>query len=94
MTKHSAEIAGLGPTDTFVRRHIGPRQSEIRAMLERVGCAELDELTSEVIPKDIQLGEPLGLGPSRGERDLLEELKRMARNNEVFRSYIGLGYHD
>ena len=82
------------PEDTFVRRHIGPREDEIRRMLERIGFDSLDRLGEAVVPESIQLGRRLNLGPERGEHELLGELGEMARKNAVHRSFIGMGYHD
>ncbi len=84
----------LGPSDTFIHRHIGPREEDIGEMLRTVGCASLDELVDSTIPEDIRLLKPLALGPPRGEHELLAELRETARKNKVFRSLIGMGYHD
>ena len=69
-------MSNLGPTDTFVRRHIGPSDDEIREMLETLGLSSLDELTDATVPENIRLRRPLKLGPARGEHELLEELKK------------------
>ncbi len=84
----------LRPTDGFVERHIGPRDEELPAMLALVGVASLDELSAAVVPQEIRLARPLALGEPRGEHELLGELRAMAGRNEVFRSFIGMGYHD
>jgi len=86
----------LGPTDTFVRRHLGPREEEIAEMLAVLGLGSLDELVEQAVPRGIRLGRPLdqGLLPDgRGEHELLAELRRVAGRNRLLRSYIGLGYH-
>jgi len=84
----------LDYTDTFLRRHLGPSEAEIAAMLETLGYDSLDALSEAAIPEDIRHSEPLKLGAPRGEYELLQELKRMAERNEIWRSYIGLGYHN
>jgi glycine dehydrogenase len=84
----------LKPSDTFVHRHLGPRDDDIREMLATLGCDSLDALIDETIPAAIRLKEPLKLGPPRGEHELLRELRSVAEKNRVFRSMIGLGYHD
>ena len=84
----------LEPTDGFVARHIGPRERDIERMLEVVGHRTLDELVSAVVPQDIRLAAPLALGNPRGEQELLAELRELAGRNEVYRSFIGMGYHD
>jgi glycine dehydrogenase len=87
-------MSNLGPTDTFVRRHIGPSDDEIREMLASLGMSSLDELTDATVPANIRLRRPLKLGPARGEHELLAELKSIASQNQVVRSFIGMGYYD
>jgi glycine dehydrogenase len=84
----------LEPLDTFAPRHIGPRGDDVAAMLEAVGAPSLDALIDEVIPASIRLGKPLSLPPGESESAYLARLKTIAQKNEVFRSFIGLGYHD
>ena len=77
----------------FAARHIGPRPADVRAMLELLGYRSLDELINAVVPGDIRLARPLALPPGRSEREVLQALRGMAGQNQVFRSYIGMGYH-
>jgi glycine dehydrogenase len=84
----------LGPSDTFVSRHIGPSEDEIQAMLAVVGASSLDALIDQSIPRSIRTQKPLSIGPARGEHELLQELQRMAKKNRVQRSMIGMGYYD
>ncbi|QQS08313.1 MAG: aminomethyl-transferring glycine dehydrogenase [Phycisphaerales bacterium] len=101
---HSSAVAkAIGPTDTFVHRHVGPDDRDIQAMLEVLGYPTLDALTRAAVPGGIALKEPMTLGGSaarsgdtmfgRGEHELLGELREMARENVVFKSYLGMGYH-
>ena len=83
----------LDPTDTFVRRHVGPSPADVRAMLEVVGVDSLETLLSETVPGDIRLGRELALGPERGEHELLLELAEIAGRNRLTKSWIGMGYH-
>ena len=84
----------LGPADTFVRRHIGPGEDEVREMLRILGFESLDQLTDATVPESIRLRRPLKLGPPRGEHELLQELREIAGQNRVVRSFIGMGYYD
>jgi glycine dehydrogenase len=84
----------LEPTDGFIDRHIGPREQDLGEMLAVVGQRSLDELGSAVVPREILLARPLALGQPRGEHELLAELREMLGKNEVYRSFIGMGYHD
>jgi glycine dehydrogenase len=81
-------------TDTFVRRHIGPDEGEIGEMLETLGYPSLDALIDDTVPASIRLDRPLKLGPERSEYELLSELREMMSANKVFRSFLGMGYHD
>jgi glycine dehydrogenase len=82
----------FAPSDTFVRRHIGPTITEMQAMLAAVGCADLNDLIDKTVPKSIRIKQPLQLGAARGEYELLQDLKAIASQNKVFRSFIGMGY--
>jgi glycine cleavage system P protein (glycine dehydrogenase) len=84
----------LDANDWFAPRHIGPSAEEREAMLEAIGVPSLDALIDEVVPPSIRLPEPLGLPAPESEHQYLRRLTRIARRNKVFRSYIGLGYHD
>jgi glycine dehydrogenase len=88
----------LAPSDTFVPRHIGPSEAEIAEMLAQIGCTSLDELVGQTIPGAILREEPLRLaglgGRDLGEREVLERLRRIAAQNRVLRSCIGMGYAD
>jgi glycine dehydrogenase len=84
----------LDASDRFARRHIGPSAKDLGEMLSAVGAASLDALVDEAIPASIRLESPLELPPAESEFAYLTRLTRIARRNKVFRSYIGLGYHD
>ncbi|MBW4523506.1 MAG: aminomethyl-transferring glycine dehydrogenase [Scytolyngbya sp. HA4215-MV1] len=78
--------------DAFIWRHIGPRETEIVSMLQTLELANLEELVERAIPPAIRLKSPLRLGDSHNEFDLLRELQEIAQENQVFRSFIGMGY--
>src|SRR5258705_2936369 len=63
-------------------------------MLELLGYAGLDALIEEAVPSQIRLRRPLQLPGGRSEFEVLAALKGIAAQNQVFRSYIGMGYHD
>ena len=84
----------LDASDTFVHRHIGPSDRDVSEMLSSLGYASLDQLVDATVPAAIRLDEPLRLGPPRGEHETLAELRLIAEKNDVYRSYIGLGYYD
>jgi glycine dehydrogenase len=84
----------LAHPDQFVRRHIGPNTAETSAMLALLGHPNLDALIDAAVPKKIRAAKALNLPPARSEFDALAELKRIASENRVFRSFIGQGYYD
>ena len=81
-------------TDLFALRHIGVQEKDLRTMFEIVGVNNLDELIEQTIPDDIRLKEKLNLPEAVSEHEFLSELQRLSDNNKVFKSYIGLGYHE
>ncbi len=84
----------LDHTDRFAGRHIGPSDTEVAQMLAEVGVDSLDALIDRTIPDDIRVEKPLDLPGPVTEFELLEYAERVAAKNDVFRSYIGMGYHD
>src|SRR5580658_7910535 len=86
--------SSLEPVDKFVHRHIGPSAGETAQMLHELGFASLDGLIDAVLPAGIRLPKPLQLPSGLGEFDALNALRAIARKNQVFRSFIGMGYSD
>lgn len=95
-----AGLAGLlaQGRQEFIHRHIGPSASDEAAMLAELGCASLDALLRETIPASI-LPDParppaLAIGQGQTEAAALAELAGLAAGNQVWRSYLGCGYHN
>ncbi|PYJ84454.1 MAG: glycine dehydrogenase (aminomethyl-transferring), partial [Verrucomicrobia bacterium] len=84
----------LKHTDRFVRRHIGPGADDTRQMLSELGHPSLDALADVAVPASIRLNHRLNLPGGRSEFGILNELRSIAAKNQVFRSYIGMGYYD
>ena len=80
--------------DTFSRRHIGPQLDERREMLKYLGFTSLDELIAKTVPSSIALKNPLSLPEALSEPQALAEMRNLASENQMFRSYIGLGYYN
>jgi glycine dehydrogenase len=80
--------------DRFVRRHIGPRPADAGEMLKQLGYASLDAMIDAAVPKQIRLARPLQLPAARSEHEALAALKEIASQNQVCRSFIGMGYYD
>eukprot|EP01137_Pigoraptor_chileana_P012343 Opistho-2@64646 len=90
----SVTRGGLSPLDTFDRRHIGTTdKKDVDAMLAACKVASLEELIEKTVPANILLKKDLELEQPRSESELLDYLKNeIASQNQVFRSYIGMGY--
>ncbi|WKN29578.1 aminomethyl-transferring glycine dehydrogenase [Porifericola rhodea] len=84
----------LSSPTTFEHRHNGPRPEEIQEMLSAINASSLEELIDETIPKAIQLKKALKLPEPKSEYDFLQSFKKLAAQNQVFKSYIGMGYYD
>ena len=80
--------------NTFTSRHIGPSRDDIAAMLKTIDQKSLDTLIEAVVPSAIRSSEPLNIGDSKTEKELLDELKIIAEKNVIMKSYLGMGYHD
>jgi glycine dehydrogenase len=78
----------------FAGRHIGPSADDVATMLETVGHPSLDALTDHAIPGVIRTDGPLRIEPAASEGAVVEELRALARRNQVMTSMIGLGYYD
>ncbi|ACB51957.1 glycine cleavage system protein P [Crocosphaera subtropica ATCC 51142] len=84
----------LAPTDSFINRHIGPNRQEIDKMLKMLGFSTLEQLIDATVPQGIRLSKSLNLPEAQSEYGALAQLKSIASKNQIFRSYIGMGYHD
>jgi len=78
----------------FARRHIGPNEEEVRAMLSEVGFESLNALIDATVPKNIRLDRQLNLPEAKSELEALAELRAISRKNKIVRSFIGAGYSD
>jgi glycine dehydrogenase len=80
--------------DSFARRHIGPSDEEVRAMLRELGFEHLDALIDGTVPKNIRFERQLNLPKPKSETEALAELRAIAKKNKIARSFIGAGYYD
>ncbi|MDH3661083.1 MAG: aminomethyl-transferring glycine dehydrogenase [Alphaproteobacteria bacterium] len=93
MADKAFTLDDLKLADAFARRHIGPDEKRIEAMLEAVGASSLDDLIEQVTPPSIRSQKPLDLPVAKTEREVLDHLKGMADANEIKTSMIGMGYY-
>lgn len=81
-------------TNSFQLRHIGPNQKEQEIMLSTIKVDSLEQLINETVPENIRLKNDLDLEPAMSEYEYLAHIKELSEKNKVFKSYIGLGYHE
>ncbi|MDH6358075.1 aminomethyl-transferring glycine dehydrogenase [Parabacteroides sp. PF5-9] len=81
-------------TNKFVNRHVGITEEDIPSMLQAVGVKTLDELIDQTIPANIRLKEEMNLPEAMTEREFAEHIAELASKNEIFTSYIGMGWYD
>ena len=80
--------------DAFAPRHNGPTPAEQQLMLDALGYPSLDAFIDAVVPEAIRFRGTLSAGAPRSEAQVLADLKTLASRNQLWRSYLGLGYHD
>ena len=81
-------------SDKFVDRHNGPRESDVKAILDKIGVVSVDELIDRTIPAAIRLKQPLRLPSGMSEYQYHRHLRSIASKNKIFKTYIGLGYYN
>jgi glycine dehydrogenase len=86
-------IRALFGDDEFHARHLGPSVAQEAAMLAAMGYASRADLVRDTVPATILRDAPLALPPPVSEAAALAELRTIAARNQVWRSYIGAGYH-
>lgn len=94
MTDHTTALFELENTSEFIQRHIGPQTAETKDMLSQIGADSLDDLIEQTVPKSIRLPKPMQVGEPCTESQALAQMKDIASQNKIFRSYIGMGYHN
>lgn len=82
------------PGGDFMRRHIGPDAVEQSEMLGTLNLQSVDELIEKTLPSVIKFSKDLEMEEPLSETDMLEKLWQIAEHNQIWRSYIGMGYYD
>src|SRR5699024_1828614 len=80
--------------ERFLHRHIGTSDEQISEMLSTIGASYFDTLIDETVPSAIRLDEEMELNEPMSEYRFLEEFQQLASNNDIYDSYIGMGYYD
>ena len=63
-------------------------------MLVCAGAESIEELVEQTVPQDLLSQTELSVPKAITESSYLDHIKGIARQNAIFRSYIGLGYYD
>ncbi|GAA3929604.1 aminomethyl-transferring glycine dehydrogenase [Luteimonas lutimaris] len=90
---NTPSLRDLEHHSAFVERHIGPNDAEVAHMLRAIGQESLEAMTDAIVPGSIRSTGALDLPASLTEVDALAKIRAIADKNEVFRSFIGQGYH-
>ena len=94
MTNRVDNLATLQDSGEFIRRHIGPDPDQTQAMLQTLKVNSLADLIEQTVPGAIRCETTRRLQPPMNEQQALAEIKRIASRNQIFKSYLGMGYHD
>ncbi|MCB0214481.1 MAG: hypothetical protein KDJ52_34395, partial [Anaerolineae bacterium] len=92
MTQTTTARSLLDPIDSFAPRHLGPRPAAVAQMLAHLEIDSLDALIEQTVPAAIRLTAPLNLPPPRSESEVIADLRAIAAHNQLYRSFIGMGY--
>ena len=92
MTTMTTPTSSTG-SDSFVSRHVGPSDEDVREMLATLGFDTLDDLVAATIPAGIRMQGRLAIGEGMSEAEALRDFRAIASRNKVFRSFIGMGYY-
>ncbi|MFC7516602.1 aminomethyl-transferring glycine dehydrogenase [Herbaspirillum sp. GCM10030257] len=94
MTQKRAAFETLQQHSDFIDRHIGPAQADQNDMLAELGFESMDAFIKKVVPGTILTNQALNLDDARSEPEVLDELRKIAARNKVYKSYIGMGYYN
>jgi glycine dehydrogenase len=94
MVQRRSAFADLEQHTDFVGRHIGPGESDQQAMLAELGFDGMDAFIKKVVPASILSHEPLQIDQARSEPEVLAALHKIASKNQMFTSFIGMGYYN
>ena len=84
----------IPPAESFVPRHVGPDERDVAEMVKFLGFPSLDALMDATVPRKIRMRQPLSIPKGVTELEVLTYFRALAAKNQVFRSFIGMGYSD
>ena len=86
-------LGALENPSEFIARHIGIDALDEARMLSVVGAASRRALIDGIVPGSIACSSAMAIPAAITEAAALEQLKAIAAKNQVFKSFIGQGYH-
>ena len=81
-------------SNEFISRHIGPNETDAKAMLKKIGVGSLNELMDKTVPSSIRMSHELNIPAAMSENEYLKHIKEISLKNKIFSNYIGQGYYD
>ena len=78
----------------FAGRHIGPGADETASMLKAIGVTSLEELINNTLPSSIRAKQSLDTAGPISEYEYINDLRKIAGLNKIYKTYIGQGYYD
>ena len=90
----NATYEALYNRNEFLDRHLGLTEAQQHEIAQTLGFASLDELIAATVPSSILKNDLMPLDCAQTERDTLAEIKAIAQQNKVHRSYIGCGFYN
>jgi len=86
-------LAELENASEFVARHVGIDDEAEATMLVAIGAGSRRALIEAIVPASIARAAAMRLPAVLGEAQALAELRGIAAQNRVLKSFIGQGYH-
>ena len=80
--------------NSFAYRHIGPKAVDVDQMLTTIGIDSIDTLIDQTVPSTIRSAEEMDLAPAMTEAEFAAHITALGEMNSVFKTYIGMGYHN
>jgi glycine dehydrogenase len=88
-----APLSELENPAEFAARHLGPDAADEAHMLSVIGAASRRALIEAIVPASIARSQAMRLPAPVTEAQALAELRGIAQQNQVLKSFIGQGYH-
>ena len=86
-------LGDLENASEFIARHIGITEADEAHMLSVIGESSRRALIDSIVPPSIARRQGMKLPPAVTEAAALAELKGIAQQNQLLKSFIGQGYH-